>query len=348
MTRRFLTVALVLALAVSACGSSGGTDDADRTAGDTTPATSAPAPLDVLRIRHPETLAFAAPFTALSDGGPLHEVARKVEVDTWSTPDVLRSLLLAGRSEVTAVPTYVGANLANKGVDVRLVAVVVWGLLWVIGPDGEKASWESLRGQTVMVPFRDDMPDLVFRRLATANGLEPGRDFTIEYYATPPEVVGRLVNGTGRWAVLPEHVATLALTKARQNGHALGRVLDLQEEWASTTGAEAPRVPQAGVVMPGKLAGTRPDVVAAVLDALEESVGLVNAASPETVAELARASGLPAPLVKDLIPRLNLEVVPAAEARGELERFYKELAELNPAIIGGRLPGRSFYLDDPR
>lgn len=348
MTRRLVAVALALALGLTACGSSGDGDDAERTAGDTTSTTAAAAPLDVLRIRHPETLAFAAPFTMLSDDGPLRKVAGKVEVDTWATPDVLRSLLLTGRSDVTAVPTYVGANLANKGVDVRLAAVVVWGLLWVIGPDGERASWESLRGQTVMVPFRDDMPDLVFRRLAAANGLEPGRDFTVEYYATPPEVVGRLVNGTGRWAVLPEHVATLALTKAGQNGHALGRVLDLQEEWASATGAEAPRMPQAGVVMPGKLAESRPDVLAAVLDALEESVALVDAAAPGTVAKLAKASGLPAPVVEDLIPRLNLEVVPAAEARGELERFYRELAELNPDIIGGKLPARSFYLDDPR
>ncbi len=347
MTRRFLAALAALALVAAACGSSGGDDDPDRAAGGPT-TTAAATPLDVVRIRHPETLAFAAPFTMLSDDGPLHAVAREVEVATWATPDVLRSLLLDGGSDVTAVPTYVGANLANKGVDVKMAAVVVWGLLHVVGPDGEEASWESMRGRTVMVPFRDDMPDLVFRRLAEANGLEPGRDFEIEYYAQPPEVVGRLVNGAGRWAVLPEHVATVALQGARKNGHRLTRILDLQEEWASATGVEAPRVPQAGVVVPGELARTRPDVVAAVLDALERSVALVNAAGPDTVARLAEASGLPAPVVEDVIPRLNLEVVPAGEARGELERFYEELAELNPGIIGGRLPDRSFYLDDPR
>lgn len=345
MTRRLGATVVVLAVVLAACGSGGGEATPDTAAA---PGRSTTAPLDVLTIRHPETLAFAAPFTVLPSDGPLDAVARKTDVGTWSTPDVLRSLLVNGRSDVTAVPTYVGANLYNKGIDVRMAAVVVWGLLWVVGPDGSAKSWDSLRGQTVMVPFRDDMPDLVFRRLALENGLEPGRAFKVEYYAQPPEVVQRLVAGKGKWAVLPEHVATLALAGAGRQGRSLGRILDLQAEWATATDAGSPRIPQAGVVVPGKLARERPDVVRAVVEALVRSVALVNEAAPATVAELAEFSGLPAPVVAEVIPRLNLDVVPAADAREELERFFEELAELNPDIIGGRLPDRSFYLGATR
>ncbi|MEM6429269.1 MAG: ABC transporter substrate-binding protein, partial [Deinococcota bacterium] len=94
-----------------------------------------------------------------------------------------------------AVPSYVGANLYNRGVDVRMAAVVVWGLLWLLGPEGTPTDWESLRGETVLVPFPNDMPDLVFRYLAEANGLTPGEDFTLEYYAQAPEVIAQLVSG---------------------------------------------------------------------------------------------------------------------------------------------------------
>lgn len=304
-------------------------------------------PIEQLRVFHPETLAFAAPFTLIDTDGPLGDVAASITTDVWTTPDVLRSVLVNGDSEVTAVPSYVGANLANRGVDVQLAAVVVWGLLHLIGPEGTEASWDSLRGQTVMIPFPNDMPDLVFRYLADAAGLTPGEDFTIEYYAQPPEAVARLVQGTGTWAVLPEHVATVALAQAGQNGHQLTRVFDLQEEWASATGG-SPRIPQAGIVVPTALATERPDVIAAVLDELERTVALVNAGAPETIAILSEATGVPEPIVTQVIPRLNLDVVPAAEARAELERFYTELATLSPDIVGGGLPDASFYLEDPR
>lgn len=304
-------------------------------------------PLDTLRIRHPKTLAFSAPFLLMKTGGALSAYADNVDVGEWSTPDTLRSMLVKGDSEVTAVPTYVGANLANRDIDVKMAAVVVWGLLSVVGPEGTEPDWESLRGQTIMVPFPNDMPDLVFRYLAANNGLIPGEDFEIEYFAQPPEIVSRLVSGDGSWAVMREHTTTLALAKAGESGQSLERVLDLQDEWGAVTGTE-PRIPQAGIVMPGSLVEERPALLGAVLDEMERAVKVVNAAQPETVSTLAEESGVPEPVVEEVIPRLNLEVVPGEQAREELERFYTELATLSEDIIGGRLPDPDFYLKDPR
>ncbi|MBX3142026.1 MAG: ABC transporter substrate-binding protein [Trueperaceae bacterium] len=312
----------------------------------TAAAALAQAPLDVLRVWHPNTLAFAAPFKLIGGSGVLADYAKSIEISEWTTPDILRSVLVNRGSEVTAVPTYVGANLANRGVDVKMAAVLVWGLLWMIGPDGAAPEWESLRGQTVLVPFANDMPDLVFQSLAVANGLTPGEDFTVQYFATPQDVVAQLVSGRGQWAVLPEHVATVALANANKNGQALGRFLNLQDEWAVITGRS--RIPQAGIVVPTWLAEERPDVLGGVLTALEQAVAEVNAADADTIATLAAAFDLPEPVLRDVIPRLNLQVVPAAEARAELEAFYGELAVLSPDIIGGGLPDASFYLADPR
>ena len=233
MTKHLLAIALTVAIVGSGCGDStpsesatptnppttgqddrgdpGDSDQATPTvpaeSDDTATPTTEPAaePLEQLRIHHPETLAFAAPFTMLDPSGPLASVAEDITIETWTTPDVLRSLLVNAQTEVAAVPSYVGANLYNRDVDVRMAAVVVWGLIWLLGPDGTPADWESLRGQTVMIPFPNDMPDLVFQYLAAGNGLTPGKDFEIRYYAQPPEIVGQLVSGSGSFAVLPEH-----------------------------------------------------------------------------------------------------------------------------------------------
>ena len=338
-------VLITVALLSGACGSEGGKAPAGSSAerAASTPA----APLDVLRFHYAPTLAFSAPFTLINTDGALGEVTKRVTTDVWTTPEVLRAMLVNDQTDVTAVPTNVAANLANRGVDVRLAAVVVWGLLWLIGPDDVAKSWESLRGQTVMVPFKDDIPDLVFRYLASANGLEAGTDLEVEYYSMPPEVVARLVAGSGKWAVLPEHLTTLGLTETSKAGRRIGRVLDLQQEWATATGG-SPRVPQAGIVVPASLAEERPDVVGAVLDELDRTVAAVNTAAPDTLARLSESTGLDASVIADVIPRLNLDVVPAAQARGELERFFEELLTLSPDIIGGRLPDSTFYLADPR
>ncbi len=345
--RRMLRALVVVGLlAVSACGSSDATTTNAPASADPTAPDGTVAPLDRLRIHHPETLAFAAPFSLIADDGPLAGVADEVTTATWSTPDELRGLLTSGRSDITAVPTYVGANLAAKGVDVQLAAVTVWGLLYLIGPNGAATDWDGLRGQTVMMPFPNDMPDLVFRTLAEEHGLEPGEDFQIENYATPQETVMRLVTGKGTWAVLPEHVATVALAKAGDGGHDLQRILNLQDEWAEISGG-SPRIPQAGLVVSSEIAA-RDDVIAALLDELEATVDQVNVAAPATVAELAGTFALSEDVVADVIPRLNLQVVPAAEARDELETFFAKLAEGNPDIIGGDLPGDGFYLADPR
>lgn len=298
-------------------------------------------PVDRLRIRHPETLAFAAPFAVMADRGAPH-LSNELDVDVWNSPDVLRSLLINEEAELTAVPSYVAANLHNRDVEVRLAAVVVWGMLWLLGPDGTPPEWEELRGATVVVPFPNDMPDLVFRRLLESNGLVPGEDVELRYVSQPPEAVGQLVSGDADWAVLPEHVASLALARSAEAGRELDRVMDLQQAWAYAFDT-SPRIPQAGVVVPSSLADRRPDLVERLLDELTDAVETVNAREPETVALLAERFDLPPPLVEDVIPRLNLEVISAADARQELEAFFAELATLSPEIIGGELPGDAFY-----
>lgn len=333
--------------ATSPSADAGPTSEPEDTTSTADDVVAEPDMLDQVRIRIAPTMAFGAPFQLLPEDGELAGVTDDVDLDTWGTPDLLRAMLVNGESEVTAVPSYVGANLSNRGVDVKLAAMLVWGILYVVGPEGAPADWESLRGQTVLVPMQNDMPDLVFRYLAEANGLVAGTDYEIQYYAQAPEIVNELMKEDGKFAVLFEHVATVALDQAQQNGRSYGRILDLQEEWGGATGGEA-RIPQAGIVIPGDLAEESPELVGAILTDLEQAVEDTLASSDEDVATIAEAFDVPAPIVKDVIPRLNLQVVPADEAREELEEFYSTLAELSPDIIGGQLPEESFYLADPR
>lgn len=118
-----------------------------------------------LTIQAPVGISLSSPIYKMIEDKSLSPFAENVEYKPWKTPDELRARISSGQAEVSAVPTYVGANLYNRGMDVKLINTLIWGILYMIGPDGEAVSWDSLRGQTVHVPFKGDMPDLVFRYL---------------------------------------------------------------------------------------------------------------------------------------------------------------------------------------
>lgn len=355
-SRRVALAAGLLAVALSATGC--GSSDDTSSGADTSQSPSAgssgssgssdAAALDQLNIHHPSTLAFAAPFTIMAKDHPKLTSVETVTYATWDSPDVLRSLLTSGKTDLAATPSYVGANLYNKGVDVRLAGVTVWGLLHLIGPAGAPTSWDSLKGKAIALPYKGDMPDLVLRFLLTKNGLDPDKDVTLNYFAQGSEVVGQVVSGKTEYALLPEHAATVAVVKATKEGQKVAPLMDMQAEWAKATGASSPRLPQAGVLVRGELVDKNPKAIGEALTALDESIKAVNAKDAATLTAVSQGTKVPEPIVGKVVDRLNLDFVPAAEARSELEKFYTELSTLNPDIIGGKLPDEKFYLDDLR
>ena len=215
LSRRTLVAMAAMAPILTACGSTG--------------AGTAAEPLDDLFIRYPQTLAFSAPFLLVRQGGVLEQYARSVDVGEAPSAEMLGSMLVNGEAEVIAAPTHVGASLANEGYAVSLAAVLVWGNLWLLGPEDAAPEWSTLRGQKITVPLPNDVPDLVFQVLADANKL--GKyDYQVEHHADPAEVVARVERGDARWAVLPEHLATVALNQAN-DGHAEA-VIICMEAWA--------------------------------------------------------------------------------------------------------------------
>ncbi len=307
--------------------------------------------LETLRVHVPTTLAFMAPMASFGTLGKLDGLVGNTDVQNWASVDVMKSLVVGGETDLVATPSYAAANLFNKGLPIRLVAMTVWGMLYILGPEGSSAQGiEGLKGKKVGVPLPNNMPDLVFRYLMTQSGipLEGGAEgIEVVSYDQAPELVKALMSGQVEYAVLPEHVATVAQKQATQSGKNLERTANLQEAWAKVTGGQA-RFPMAGVVMPQKLVDSNQALVAGVLNELEEAVAKVNALDEKAVAAITAKTEVPEAVVKDVIPRLQLDMVPAQKAKAELEDFYTRLTTLSPDIVGGTMPADDFYLADPR
>lgn len=274
--------------------------------------------------------------------GDLDAVAPGAAFRAWKTPDELRAGLASGSMPASVVPSYVAANFYNRGLGLRLLDINTNGLLYVLAADEGITGIAGLKGKTVGVPFRNDMPDYVFARLLEKAGLVAGTDLTVEYTATVPEAVQTLLAGRVDAVLGTEPAVTAALARSAEAGKPLHRVIDIAQAWTAVAGK--PGIPQAGLALTAPfVARIGADGVEAVQAAMEKALAAVLADPEAAAALVAEEFDLPAPVIARSIPSSNLAAARAAAIKPDLIAFFEVLATVNPAILGGKLPDDDFY-----
>jgi NitT/TauT family transport system substrate-binding protein len=273
--------------------------------------------------------------------GFLEGVATRLSVRTWRDPDELRAGLASGAIEVSVVPTVVAANLHNRGLGVRLLNVMTDGLLSIVAAE-PLPDLAALRGRSLAMPFRNDTPELVFNRLARAEGLDPARDLRIQPAGTPVEAAQLVIAGRVDAAVLAEPATTAALFGASRAGRRLVRAYDMQAGFGRHFGQAS--VPQAGLALRDTLRAAHPGTVEALQSGLLRATAFVRA-NPATAAQGASGTlDLPTPVIEQSIPHSRLVAHRARQAQPALETYFRLIAEADAAMLGGGLPPQDFYL----
>lgn len=279
------------------------------------------------------------------------DIAEEIEFLVWTNPDQLRALALNDKVDFIAMPTNVAANLYNRGAPLALLNVSQWGALWMVSRDPNMKTLADFKGQEIAVPFRADMPDIVFTHLAERQGLTP-KDFKINYTATPMDAMQLLIMRRIDHALLAEPAISMALRKTKSFpisliAPELHRSVDLQQEWARVMGTEA-RIPQAGITVVGDKRNHT---------ALIERFETAYATAMQWCAEHQQECGVE---VAAKIPMLSADAVSdsvaaqvnyyatASEAKAELEDFFQILLDKQPASVGGKLPDAHFYANPTR
>lgn len=299
-------------------------------------------------------LVLVGPFASVSnplihmvESGALADLADKVEFVTWRDPDQLRVLALGGKADFIAMPTNVAANLYNRGSPLQLLNVSTWGLLWMVSRDPTLKTLRDFKGKEIAMPFRADMPDIIFSVLAERQGLDVRRDFHLRYVANPIDAMQLLLMRRVDHVLLAEPAISMALRKSHSFPLSaiapdIYRSVNLQQEWGRVFQRPA-RIPQAGIVVLGKSrdnAALAARFQAAYASALQwcnqhaDACGVevakhIKMLTPEAVADSTRVA-----------PN---RFVTAQQARPELEFFFQQLLDKQPALIGGKLPDAGFY-----
>ncbi len=288
------------------------------------------------------------PMLVMVEHGKFDQIAKDVEVKIWQNPDQLRAMILGNEADFIAVPTNVASMFYNKGVDLRLLNVSVWGILHMVSRDDNLKTLADFKGKEIAMPFRGDMPDIVFRQIAIRQGLDPDRDFKIRYVSNPMDAVQLLILRRVDHALLAEPAVSMVLYQTKNHAvikHVapdLFRSVDLQKEWGEVFKTEA-AIPQAGIAALSRIKGNE-EIIEIFQREYQAAIDW-SLANPEETGRIVEKyiRGLKAEPVAKAIAATNLKFKSAADSKEKLQHFFTVLGEHEPKKIGGRLPDDSFY-----
>ncbi len=304
-------------------------------------------PLDKITISGPMAVV-TYPLLAMLENGKFAEIAKEVEVKIWQNPDQLRALIVGNGADFIAVPTNVAAMFYNKGINVRLLNVSVWGILHMVSRDENLKTLADFKGKEIAMPFKGDMPDIVFSELARKQGLDPDKDFIIRHVSNPMDAVQLLVLRRVDHALLAEPAVSMVLHKTQNHkllkfvAPDLYRSVDLQQEWGKIFHT-APEIPQAGIAALASLQD-KPELLAIFQKEYRQAITWCQQHPEETGKIVVKyIKGLKPVPVANAVGNTLLKFKTTTESKQELERFFSVLAASNPKKIGGKLPDDSFY-----
>jgi NitT/TauT family transport system substrate-binding protein len=259
-------------------------------------------------------------------------------------PNQVKAMIMEGIPDFAVLPTTMAALLYNKGQDYLLAAIPVWGTLYLFGSDTSIHSWDGLKGKRVSVMAKGNTPDVLFRYLAKANGIDPEKDLQLDYsFPGHIELANAIASEISALGVISEPMVSLVQKKNPK----VRPLLDLNLEWEKLFGDSIPLAQTALVVKKDFLA-THPELVEEYLSKLEESINWVNNNPCEASALIKKHDILPDSSLAFLsIPRCNIKYASASQEKARIQEYLKVFYTFNPLIIGGKLPDEEFYYQKP-
>lgn len=263
------------------------------------------------------------------------------KVKVWKTPDQLRAAVAKNTMPVTMVPSYVAANFANRGKNVALANIMTFGLLQMVARNHTLNRVEDLVGKSIVMPFKNDMPDLVLQILCKNAGVDFAA-LNIQYVRTPPEAMAYFLKQRAELAFLPEPLTTAAIFKGKMTGQKVVRALDFQTQWGKVMKTK-PRIPQAGMQIDRNFYAANSRAINQLLDDIAAAAPWI-ASNPQSAADIAsNYLPIPKPVLAAALPHAYLTGIRSSEIADEIVFFFEQMYKLNPKILGGKMPSKALF-----
>ena len=248
--------------------------------------------------------------------------------------------MTSGEVDAAFLPVNTAAKLYTKGLKYKLAAVSGLGSLYMLSSDGSVSGWEDLKGKTIYLTGKGATPDYLLRYLLLNNNLDPENDVTMNFTATPPQIIQLMAAGKADTAFIPQPFALMADMKTGAD-----IVLDPQQELMALRNTDK-AFPFTAFVLSERLIEQHPEAAVNITVALAESIEWVVSNPVESSAAVEEIGIMTAAIAKPAIPVSGIEFISASDAKADVEDFLTMLLELDPVSVGGILPDEGFYLRD--
>ncbi|OQY31683.1 MAG: hypothetical protein B6241_13325 [Spirochaetaceae bacterium 4572_59] len=273
----------------------------------------------------------------LMENPPMQDKNIRVETIAVSAPKVLLGQLIKEEWDFAALPASMAAILYNKGLPYKMAAVTGLGNLYLIADKSYgELSMKDLQDKKIYIPGKNTTPDLIMQLLCDKNKVDIGYDYSFN----PNDLAKALIAKIADIAVLPEPMASLALSKNPN----LMVAADLQNLWEESY-PDKSLFPITVMVVNAAFEENNPILTREIMMASEDSINWV-CENPADASVLIGKHGfmLPPAVVEKSIPRSNFSFLTAEEAMASADPYYTEVYRINPASIGGKIPDEGFYL----
>jgi len=261
-----------------------------------------------------------------------------IRVEIFDEPVQVRKMMLDGTADFALLPSNMGAIIYNKGIDYRLMAIPVWGTLYLFGQDSTINSWQDLKNKKVYVMARGMIPDVLFRHLLIKNGIYPEKDLTLDYsFPTHIDLANAVAAGQAGLGVISEPLVSLVMKRNNK----VRALMNLNDEWNKVQGTP---IAQTALLGKGSFIDSDPVMALKILSACERSVAWVNNNPDSAAVLIVKHNILPdIEVARASIPRSNMNFVRAGYISHEINDFFRVFYEMDPDIIGGKIPDEKFF-----
>ena len=286
----------------------------------------------------------AIPSTMLAVASLQGELSKThdIKLRIWNSPDQLRAGVASGEMKLTAAPSNVGVNLANQGMNFGLLNIMTNGLQNILVKDPNIKSIEDLIGKKLIMPFKNDMPDLVLRAICKKRGIDISK-IEINYVQTPPEAIGLFLQKDFDAALSIEPMSSAAILRGKKMGVDVRVGFELPEVWGESFGIK-PYIPQAGLIVDLDYYNANRDVFEIFHKDMQNALKWILENKQSAAQIGAQYLPAPEPALANAFERSNLTVTKAKDLTDELMSFFEVLFELNPKLLGGKMPDKSLFL----
>ncbi|TSA38934.1 MAG: ABC transporter substrate-binding protein [Porphyromonadaceae bacterium] len=275
---------------------------------------------------------------------PDQVIPEKLHVEILDEPVLVRARILKDKPELAVLPLNIGAILYNKDLPYQVIAIPVWGTLYLFGSDTSIHSWQSLKNKRIFLMGKGATPDILFRYLLKIHGFKPDRDVILDYsFPTHIDLANAVSAGQAELAVISEPLVSLA----RARNPSILQIMDLNAEWAKAFPGN-PSMPQTALMGRKDFIRDHPDWIRKICEAWKRSIDRVNLHPEQAAGRIVFHNILPDPAIAvNSIPRCNLKFRYASEIRSEIGQYLQVFFTFNPDAVGGKLPDEQFICQKP-